>query len=152
VRKTRRYHAIHEAGHAVVGRALGLRPKKLLVGRTSTGTDGSTEFCDWNAVNRNKERFLRIAVAGQVATRLLGYNNNLVSEELYFLPDGHEPGDSSDAWYVWDRHCYYLWEVIEAEREVRQMLQGRIKKLQQLAKALQAGGELNKQEIKDLLV
>jgi hypothetical protein len=43
-RQQRWYHAAHEASHAVIGIANGLKPKQMTVGNDPLGTQGGTDF------------------------------------------------------------------------------------------------------------
>jgi hypothetical protein len=142
-----RFHAIHESAHALVGYRLGLTPKTLRLGRTSTGTSGSTEFCSWAALNRNPHRWLVIAVAGKVGTQVLGYRNRLVSENLAELEDDEEPGSGGDEWRVWEEN-QSLEAIQEAEEDARKILERNHSLLTALAEALIDKGELRKDDIR----
>jgi hypothetical protein len=144
------YHAIHESAHAVVGLHLGLTPKKISVGRTSSGTSGDIEFCSQAALGRDPLRRLSILVAGKVATRLLGYTNRLVSEELELLPDDDEPGYTSDEWFIWDDE-FSQQEIVAAESQVLQILERKHYLLTELADALVAKRQLNKDDIRAIV-
>lgn len=144
-----RYHAIHETAHALVGYRLGLTPKTLLLGRTATGTSGSTEFCSNAALRRDPERWLVIAVAGKTGTQLLGYRNRLVSENLAELEYDEEPGWGSDEMRVWENN-YSLEETQAAEAKARDILERNRSHLTALAEALLDKGELQKDEIREI--
>jgi hypothetical protein len=101
-----RFHAIHEAAHALVGYRLGLTLKTLLPGKTSMGTSGGTEFCSQAALNRNPDRWLVIAVAGKMGTQVLGYRNRLISENLAELEYDEEPGWNRDEMRVWENNTF----------------------------------------------
>ncbi len=141
------YHAIHESAHAVVGYRLRLTPKKVTVGKTSTGTSGNVEFCSNAALQRDPERYLVIAVAGQAGTRVLGYENRLVSESLARLHDDEEPGWMSDEMFVWEGD-YSLTEIRAAEAKARKILKRNGVLLTALAESLIAKRELGKDEIR----
>jgi hypothetical protein len=143
------FQAIHESAHALVGYRLGLTPKEIVVGTTSTGTSGGIAFCSRTAVYRDPARYLMIAVAGKVGTQVLGYRNWLVSENLAELPDDEEPGWGSDEMLVWDD--YSLEGVQNAEAKVRKILERGRSVLAALAEALTAKGKLGKDEIRRIL-
>lgn len=147
--RDRRYHALHETSHGVVAIAKGLTVKEMKVGKTSTGTDGSTSFCNWQAVSRDPWRYLLISVAGKVGTRLMGYNNRLVSTILLRLK-GEEPGWGSDEHHVWEEGADTLL-VQEAEAEAARLLKQRYDLWMELTEALLAKGKLTKNEIRQLV-
>ncbi len=60
-------HAVHEAGHAVVARAVGISVVRLAV----VGADSFCEYDPISAVSARPERRLLTRVAGGVAVRLL---------------------------------------------------------------------------------
>ena len=139
----RSYHAIHEASHAVIGIASRLKPRQMTIGNDPLGTQGGTDFS--RALTRDRRRFLLIAVGGRVGTRLLGYKNRLVSEQLARLGEG-EPSWMSDAFLVWERD-YPLSEIRAAERQARMVLKRRLVLVRLLADTLHAKGSLTKEEI-----
>lgn len=139
------YHAYHEAGHVLVALATGLTPRKVWL---RTG-GGSITFCSPSALLREPGRYLEIAVAGRVATRLTGYKNRLVSEQIAHLGD-KEPGWMSDAFFVWERH-HSLEEIRAAERRGRAMLRRRLPALQRVAEGLVTTGQLSTSDIRWLI-
>lgn len=147
--RDRRYHALHETSHGVVGIAKGLTVKEMKVGKTSTGTNGSTSFCNRRALRRDPWRFLLIAVAGKVGTRLMGYSNRLVSINLLRLK-GEEPGWASDEHRVWSEGAT-LAQIQGAEAEAQYLLQRRYELWLELTEALLVNGQLTKHEIHQLV-
>jgi hypothetical protein len=139
------YHAYHEAGHVLVALATGLTPRKVWL---RTGGGGIT-FCSPSALLRVPDRYLEIAVAGRVATRLTGYKNRLVSEQIARLGD-REPGWMSDAFLVWERR-YALDDIRAAERRVRAVLRRRLPALQRVAEGLVTTGQLSTSDIRRLI-
>lgn len=143
-----RYHAIHEVSHAVVGLRSGLTPKRLSIGRTTTGTSGGIEFCSNAALKRDSWRYLLIAVAGCVGTRLFGYGNALVSEKLkrLSLQGEIEPGWQSDEWLVWEGE-YPIPEIEQAEKDAQAVLEDGQEVVSRLSDALLANRVLEKKAI-----
>ncbi len=140
------YHAVHEASHAVLGIASRLQPKQITIGHDPLGTRGGIDFS--RALSRDRQRYLLIAVAGRVGTRLFGYKNRLVSEQLVRLGE-REPSErswNSDAFNLW-YDGYSLLEVRAAEREARQVLKRRLALVGLLADVLHTKGSLTKEEI-----
>jgi hypothetical protein len=144
-----RYHAIHEASHAVVALRSGLKPKRLRLGRAADGTSGGVEFHSSKALGRDDRRFLMIAVAGCVGTRAFEYANPLVSEKLSRLGD-EEPDHGSDEMIVWDRR-FSPEEIEEAEREAWRLLEGDRRTVGSLSEALLARRALEKHEIEAII-
>ncbi len=111
------------------------------------GTSGGTKFHSMAALRRDPKRFLMIAVAGCVGTRIVGYGNQLVSAELCGSSEV-EPGWMSDAEHVED---YPLSEIRDAETEVGRILERNRCALEALADALIVKRELGKDEIRALI-
>lgn len=143
-----RYHAIHQSSHAVVGLRSGLTPKRLSIGRTTTGTSGGIEFCSVAALKRDSWRYLLIAVAGCVGTRLFGYFNALVSEKLkrLSLQGEIEPGWQSDEWLVWEGE-YPIPDIEQAEKDAQTVLEDGQEVVSRLSDALLANRVLEKNAI-----
>ena len=142
-----RYHAIHEASHAVTALKFGLVPLHVRIGGTAMGTSGRTDFHSWVTLHRDPKRYLTIAVAGCVGTRLVGYGNQLVSEGLW-ESCGIEPGWMSDAMRPRE---YSLSEIRGAESWVRKILERKRRAVEALADGLVEKRELGKDEIRALV-
>lgn len=144
-----RYHAIHEASHAVVSMKLGLSPKRLSIGRFALGTSGGIEFHSQAALERDPARKLTILVAGKVGTRLHGYKNRLVSEKLADLDEDNEPGWMSDEALAWESGCSDA-EIQVAEASAEQVLARHAPLVVSIADALMAKRELDTKAIKSI--
>ena len=137
------YHAVHEAAHAIVGFVMGLTTKFMVA--KSPGKTAHIEFCSFSALNRDSTRWLMIAVAGQVGTRVVGFKNRLISGQLARLGED-APGCGSDAEKVWER-WYPHDEIKAAEKSVRLILSKRLPALERLAKALLKDRRLTTEQI-----
>ncbi len=142
-----RYHAIHEASHAVVGKKMGLSPKIVSVGRTDLGTSGGIGFCSNAALERDLWRRLMILVAGYVGTQMFGYGNLLASEKLLELLEDEEPGYMSDEWFIWVEE-HQIQEIQDAESKARLMLENNRDTVLSLANELLTNRELERNEIR----
>jgi len=145
-----RYHAVHEASHALVAFRAGLKLKRLTVGKAADGTSGGVEFHSPTALGRDGKRFLLIAVAGCVGTRMAGYGNLLVSEKLNRLGDDEEPDWGSDEMRVWERD-YAHSEIEETERKAWRLLEEERQVVQSISNALLRKRSVEKHEIEEIV-
>jgi hypothetical protein len=157
------FHALHESGHALRGWQLGLTPVWLSIRRKRViGTTGGINFAERVDTIFEEERtnFLHIGVAGQVATRIFGYTNTLVSEQLerFYELQASDPwcnpvdtlGDESDAYKIYEAN-FDLETVQFVEDLVGMWLRKERAKLEALARELVLRGELRRKRILAIL-
>ena len=90
-----------------------------------------------------------ISVAARVGTRLFGYSNRLVSENILRL-EGQEPAHGSDDQCVWQLDAT-LSEIQKAESEAHKVLEKKKVLVMRLADDLLLKGELNKEETRAIV-
>jgi ATP-dependent Zn protease len=128
--------AIHEAGHAVVGLAMGLELDSVRLTRSGGGGACWTK----RSILRLGKEYLTVVVTGYVAEDLLMPGSNRVSEGLQNLRIGEKGSDEDQAvrlaGFKLEVPAATIRRIEEAERRAEEILMPRLDDVQRLADVL----------------
>lgn len=127
--------SLHEAGHSVVGHALGLP-----IGRAVVYGDGRGRSCvyKWGASQRRR---ITVHLAGSAAEQLVGFTDTRRVDEV----------DRSRAWAVARDAGYNAAMISRLRRRATRILELNVDALYAVADALFKHGELSSEEIDQLI-